>query len=147
MNHFPVPPTRLPGLGRLLDGPLWREWTAQGKVFPLERFRDAVRYIRLKPTTSCRLVVFRDSPSPAAVGPPAGFLLHLYSDIERAQITRNQSRYVVGAPEQAKAALEAMAAGYGVNEIVVLSICHDAGARLHSYALLAEAFNLAPHAA
>jgi luciferase family oxidoreductase group 1 len=66
-----------------------------------------------------------------------------YSDIERAQISRNQKRYVVGAPEQVKAALEEMAAAYGVNEIVVLSICHSAADRLRSYALLAEAFNLA----
>lgn len=66
-----------------------------------------------------------------------------YTDIERATIARSQKRYVVGAPEQVKTALEIMATAYGVSEIVVLSICHGAADRLRSYALLAEVFNLA----
>ena len=36
------------------------------------------------------------------------------------------------------------AAGYQVNELVILTICYDFKARLRSYELLAEAFGLVP---
>ncbi len=45
-------------------------------------------------------------------------------------------------PGQVKARLEALAETYGVEEIVVLTICHDFAARQRSYTLLAEAFGL-----
>ena len=43
-----------------------------------------------------------------------------------------------------KAELEAFAATYGVNELVILTICYDFKARLRSYELLAELFDLKP---
>ena len=41
-----------------------------------------------------------------------------------------------------KPRLEALAASYGVDEVVVLTITHDFVARKRTYALLAEAFGL-----
>jgi thiamine kinase-like enzyme len=78
---FPMPETRLPGLPALLDGSLWRRWSERGAVFPLKEFREAVRYVRLKPRTSCRLVVFDPAPDD---GRPPAYLLHLYAGSERA---------------------------------------------------------------
>jgi alkanesulfonate monooxygenase SsuD/methylene tetrahydromethanopterin reductase-like flavin-dependent oxidoreductase (luciferase family) len=51
---------------------------------------------------------------------------------------------VIGAPEQAKAQLLELAAQYGVEELVVVSICYDFAARLKSYELLAQVFGLTP---
>jgi len=41
-----------------------------------------------------------------------------------------------------KARLNELVERYGVDEAVVVSICHDPAARRRSYALLAEAFAL-----
>jgi len=82
---LPLPETRLPGLAPLLNGGLWNEWVDRGHVFALERLLPAIRYVRLKPSSSCRLLVF-ESLDGTASEPPAGFLLHLYPDIERARM-------------------------------------------------------------
>jgi hypothetical protein len=37
-----------------------------------------------------------------------------------------------------------LAHAFAVDEIVVLTVCHDPSARLRSYELLAEAFGLVP---
>ena len=51
-------------------------------------------------------------------------------------------RLVFGAPGEVRAQLMALAARYGVDELIVLTICHDHAARLRSYELLAEALEL-----
>jgi hypothetical protein len=38
--------------------------------------------------------------------------------------------------------LNAMADAYGVDELLVVTVCHDPAARLRSYELLADAFSL-----
>lgn len=81
MSGIPLPEHRLPGLAPLLSGALWRRWAATGRVFPLDDFRGAVGYVRLKPQTSCRVVVF-DPASDAEI--PDGFLLQLFGDTGRA---------------------------------------------------------------
>jgi luciferase family oxidoreductase group 1 len=53
-------------------------------------------------------------------------------------------RYFVGTPAQVKPQLEAMAASLNIDELVVNTITYDHAARLRSYALLAQAFEL-PH--
>ncbi len=63
---------------------------------------------------------------------------------DRLRIAYNRRRQVVGAPEQVKEQLLALAGDYGVDELVVVSICYDPAARQRSYALLAEVFGLAP---
>ncbi|MBL8699640.1 MAG: LLM class flavin-dependent oxidoreductase [Alphaproteobacteria bacterium] len=70
-----------------------------------------------------------------------------YADFDRAVIERNRRRQIVGAPEQVKARLTELTGAYGVDEAVVVSICHDPAARQRSYALLAEAFALPARAA
>jgi luciferase family oxidoreductase group 1 len=67
---------------------------------------------------------------------------HPYTERERAFIRASAGRSIVGAPEQVKAKLEAMATDYGVDELVVVTICHDFTARVRSYELLAESFDL-----
>jgi luciferase family oxidoreductase group 1 len=69
-----------------------------------------------------------------------------YTARERAFIHANRNRSVVGDPQKVKERLHELAAEYGVNEIVAVTICHDFAARLRSYELLAKAFELAPAA-
>jgi luciferase family oxidoreductase group 1 len=57
-------------------------------------------------------------------------------------------RGVVGDPDSVRGELEAIAAEYGAEEVIVVTIVHDHGARRRSYELLADAFGLrAPGAA
>lgn len=51
-------------------------------------------------------------------------------------------RYLVGAPEQVRNELNRMATDLHVEEMMIVSVVHDYQARLHSYRLLAEAFDL-----
>jgi alkanesulfonate monooxygenase SsuD/methylene tetrahydromethanopterin reductase-like flavin-dependent oxidoreductase (luciferase family) len=53
-------------------------------------------------------------------------------------------RLIVGTPEEVTERLTGIAASYGADELVVLTICHDHAARERSYELLAEAFALTP---
>jgi luciferase family oxidoreductase group 1 len=66
-----------------------------------------------------------------------------YTAHERAVVEYNRRRTVAGTPEQVRARLTAMAAEYGVEELVIVTITHDPKARLRSYELLARAFDLA----
>ncbi len=52
-------------------------------------------------------------------------------------------RTVVGDPVKVHGELTAMAAGLGIEEVVVVTITHSPSARLRSYSLVAEAFSLA----
>ena len=67
-----------------------------------------------------------------------------YTEAEKARVKANRSRNIIGNPEQVKESLEGIAQEFGVEEIVVLTITHDFKARLRSYQLLAEVFNLIP---
>jgi alkanesulfonate monooxygenase SsuD/methylene tetrahydromethanopterin reductase-like flavin-dependent oxidoreductase (luciferase family) len=51
---------------------------------------------------------------------------------------------VAGTPAQCRERLEALAAEYGVDEIVVVTITETWETRLRSYELLARAFELTP---
>ena len=52
-------------------------------------------------------------------------------------------RVVVGTPETVRAGLEEVAAQYGADEVMVVTITYDHAARRRSYELIAEAFGLA----
>jgi luciferase family oxidoreductase group 1 len=71
-----------------------------------------------------------------------------YTPQDRVMLRAIAARGVTGTPEKVKAGLEKMAAAYGADEVVVLTITYDFAARLRSYALIAEAFGMAasPHA-
>ena len=51
-------------------------------------------------------------------------------------------RMILGSPARVRDDLEALAADYGVDELLVVTITHDHGARVRSYELLADAFGL-----
>jgi luciferase family oxidoreductase group 1 len=51
-------------------------------------------------------------------------------------------RGIIGSPEAVRAGIEALAAEYGADEVIVVTITHDHGARRRSYELLAEAMGL-----
>lgn len=82
MNSIPVPPNSLPGLAPLLSGELWQRWVDRDQVFPIRELHEAVRYVRLKPRTSCRIAIFANDGTKEDF--PLGFLLHLYADRARA---------------------------------------------------------------
>jgi len=92
VSRFPVPVTKFPALEPLLAGHLWHDWEEQNLVFPLSDLLAAVRYVRLKPKSSCRLVVFGDTDA-IDDDPPPGFLLHLYSDLDRARNAFDKRSY------------------------------------------------------
>jgi luciferase family oxidoreductase group 1 len=52
-------------------------------------------------------------------------------------------RAIIGAPAKVRAQIEELAAAYGAEEVVVVTITHDHQARRRSYELIAEAFDLA----
>ncbi len=53
-------------------------------------------------------------------------------------------RAIIGTPEKVRAGLEELASEYAADEVVVVTITHDHGARRRSYELLADAFGLVP---
>jgi luciferase family oxidoreductase group 1 len=55
---------------------------------------------------------------------------------------KSDRRAVIGSPEQVRAGIEEVAAEYGADEVLVLTITHDHAARRRSYELIAEAFGL-----
>jgi luciferase family oxidoreductase group 1 len=56
---------------------------------------------------------------------------------------KSDRRAVIGSRETVRAGLEAVAAEYGADELLVLTITHEHAARRRSYELIAEAFGLA----
>ncbi len=70
-----------------------------------------------------------------------------YSPDEQARIERMRARALVGAPDQVASKLQAVAQAHGVQEVAVLTPCHDPAARQASFRLLAEANAAVPAAA
>ncbi|HEX5712295.1 MAG TPA: LLM class flavin-dependent oxidoreductase [Solirubrobacterales bacterium] len=58
-----------------------------------------------------------------------------------------ERRRLTGTPAQVRADIEALAAAYGAEEAIVVTITHDHEARLRSYELLAAEFGLTPEGA
>ncbi len=79
-----------------------------------------------------------DAPVPTLVEAFA----HRYTDRERAYVQGQRARLVHGSPDTVKAKLEALAAEYGADEVLVLTITGDYESRRESYRLLAKAFGL-----
>ena len=53
-------------------------------------------------------------------------------------------RGIIGSPSVVRAGVEELAGEYGAEEVIVVTITHDHGARRRSYELLAEAMDLQP---
>jgi luciferase family oxidoreductase group 1 len=69
-----------------------------------------------------------------------------FLEADRTDAASRSRRVVLGTPATVRAELEAIAEDYGAEEIMVVNILHGHAARRRSYALLAEAFALAPQA-
>jgi luciferase family oxidoreductase group 1 len=77
-----------------------------------------------------------DEPFPS----PAATRAHRWTTAESARAAENSRALVTGAPEQVRAALTALVAEHGTDELVINTLTHDPADRLTSYRLLAEAF-------
>ncbi|GMA51446.1 hypothetical protein GCM10025857_28030 [Alicyclobacillus contaminans] len=67
-----------------------------------------------------------------------------YSPYERALVQENRKRMVVGSPASVRQQLEALAADYGVDEVMVATTTAEFADRVRSFELLAQAFQLTP---
>ena len=83
-----------------------------------------------------------ESGRPGPVPSPEEAAAHPYTQIERIRIQQNRGRAVVGNPDEVREKLTEIAERYKVDEVMVVTICHEHAARVRSYELLAEAFEL-----
>ncbi len=65
-----------------------------------------------------------------------------YTAQERLLIANGRRNRIVGTPEQVRVRLLELALEYGADEMMVVTLCFDPAARLRSYELLAQTFNL-----
>ena len=65
---------------------------------------------------------------------------HRYTPEERQYVLAQRARAVIGGPERCRREMEAMAARYGADEVMVLTITGDYASRLRSYERLIGAF-------
>jgi luciferase family oxidoreductase group 1 len=65
-----------------------------------------------------------------------------YTEAEEERIKANRQRMISGTPDQVKEKLEKLAADYGVDELIIVTITYNFEDRLESYRLLAKAFSL-----
>ncbi|HET7198164.1 MAG TPA: LLM class flavin-dependent oxidoreductase [Burkholderiales bacterium] len=65
---------------------------------------------------------------------------HRYSEEERAYVAGQRARAILGSPQTCRREIEAMAARYGADEVMVLTITGAYETRRRSYELLSEAF-------
>ncbi|GGF21397.1 LLM class flavin-dependent oxidoreductase [Hymenobacter cavernae] len=70
-----------------------------------------------------------------------------YTAAELDRLAYQRQRVVSGTPEQVHAKLTKLAADYGVDEVMAVTITHDFADRLRSYELLAQVFELTPRMA
>jgi len=104
-----------------------------------ESEEEARRLARSRDLFIVRLYTGRPAPYPSVEEAEA----YPYNAQELAIAQHARRRSVVGTPDQVKERLLALAADYQADELVVVTITHDFKARLRSYELLAEAFDLA----
>jgi luciferase family oxidoreductase group 1 len=75
--------------------------------------------------------------------PPIETALRFLTEHEGAEeALRRRRRAIAGSPEVVKAKLESLAAAYGAEEVMVVTITYDHAARRRSYELLADACGL-----
>jgi luciferase family oxidoreductase group 1 len=80
----------------------------------------------------------RPGPYPS----PEQAAAHSYTAREWMILQHARRRTIAGTPDQVRDRLLALAAEYGVNELVIVTITFDPEARRRSYELLADAFSL-----
>jgi luciferase family oxidoreductase group 1 len=73
---------------------------------------------------------------------PEAAAARVLTELEEAKVVQARAGTVVGGPGRVRAELAELAGAYGVEELLVVTVCHDPVARRRSYELLAEAFGL-----
>jgi luciferase family oxidoreductase group 1 len=103
-----------------------------------EATEDARRLARSAQLSFVRRRTGRPAPLPSE----AEAAEHAFTPLEREVLREWEASTVVGDPATVRAALEALAERTGAAELIVTTSVHDHRARLRSYELLAEAFEL-----
>jgi luciferase family oxidoreductase group 1 len=80
---------------------------------------------------------------PISIPPPEKAVRFLESEGQALATAPPGRRAIVGSPQTVAAGLREVAEEYGADELIVVAITHDHGARRRSYELIAEAFGLA----
>jgi luciferase family oxidoreductase group 1 len=80
------------------------------------------------------------------VPPPEKAVAFLESEGKQPTGDRPGRRGIIGSPDKVRAGLEALAAEYQADEVIVVTITYDHQARRRSYELLAEVMDLEPAA-
>jgi alkanesulfonate monooxygenase SsuD/methylene tetrahydromethanopterin reductase-like flavin-dependent oxidoreductase (luciferase family) len=76
------------------------------------------------------------------VPPPEKALHWLEQQSTSPEAPGRDRRAVIGDPDKVREGIEAVARDYGAEEVMVVTITHDHGARRRSYELIADAFGL-----
>jgi luciferase family oxidoreductase group 1 len=118
----------------------WPEPVGSVAVFAIcaDTHEQAERLMKCRDLSSVRQRLGRGGPVPSIAEAESWS----YSPQEEAMRRYNRQRWVWGTPETVRDSLESMAQRYGVDELVVVTICPDFESRCRSYELLAEAFGL-----
>jgi luciferase family oxidoreductase group 1 len=74
--------------------------------------------------------------------PPVETALKFLAEPRDERLFNRQRRRISGSPEKVRRDIEAVAAEYGADEVMVVTITHEHAARRNSYELIAEAFGL-----
>jgi luciferase family oxidoreductase group 1 len=102
--------------------------------------QEAVRLTQSRDLFIVRLYTGRSSRYPSVAEAEA----YAYSPREQMIVEHARRRRIAGTPTQCRERLEALAAEYGVDEVVIVTITESWETRLRSYVLLAEVFGLTP---
>ncbi|MBE2315174.1 LLM class flavin-dependent oxidoreductase [Solirubrobacter sp. CPCC 204708] len=77
--------------------------------------------------------------------PPPDTAVRFLETLDEADARKARGRRsILGTPDQVRDGIEAVAAEYGAQEVIVVTITHDHEVRRRSYELIAEAFALSP---
>ena len=101
---------------------------------------EAVRLAKSRDLFLLRLYTGRFGPYPSVDEAEA----YPYTDRDLAIIQHTRPRTIAGTPERVRERLLALGVEYGTDELMIVTMTHDFKARVRSYELLAEAFELAP---
>ncbi len=84
----------------------------------------------------------REGPERGPLLPPDTAAAVPLSSVDIARVRQKRDGIVAGDPERVRRQLTGLAAEFQIDELVVVTVCHDPKARLRSYELLADAFAL-----
>ncbi|UOF89472.1 LLM class flavin-dependent oxidoreductase [Fodinisporobacter ferrooxydans] len=97
---------------------------------------------RLAASLDLILLLHEQGKRPDAVPSVQEALEFPYTAFDRKRILENRKRMIVGSPTSVKQQILSMAKEYNTDEWMIVTTTHDFAAKLHSYRLLAEAFQL-----